>query len=440
MTINKSDKQQLLLEYLISSPDTFTLCKSIIKAVYFDPEFRKTIGFIHEYYDEYHAVPSVEQIHAETGINLTVHQVTRDKISYCSTEIEKFCKRRAFQQAVVAAPAMMGDDENYGKAYQAITDALTVSLNKNMGVNYFADPRARLEALSHEPARTPTKWNAVDNLLGGGLARTEMILFSANSGGGKSITLANLAVNLLAQKLNVLYLSFELSEPLITQRFDTMFTGVSTVVWRSHIDDMAVSLDSIAPHMGNLVVKHMPSGTNANAIRSYLKEFELKYGYIPDLLVVDYLDIMGANEHVSADNISEKDKRAAEQLRDIGFDYNMFIASASQQNRSAIVASELDQSHIAGGLTKVNTVDVYISILMSPTMRAAGEIGFKFLKTRSSDGVGKTVYLRWDQNWLRIMNPLKDEDIDEDGAIKDRIASLSDQKKGKKRLADLLSI
>ncbi|WP_197710564.1 hypothetical protein, partial [Escherichia coli] len=81
----------------------------------------------------------------------------------------------------------------------------------------------RLERRAASPTRTPTLWYQADALLSGGLARTEMILFSANSGGGKSITLANLALNFLSQpknqhtteKMDVLYISLELSEDLI---------------------------------------------------------------------------------------------------------------------------------------------------------------------------------------------------------------------------------
>ena len=90
----------------------------------------------------------------------------------------------------------------------------------------------------------------------------------------------------------------------------------------------------------------------------------------------------------------------------------MFIATASQQNRAAIDAQQLNQGHIAGGISKVNTVDVYISVVLTPTMKAAGEIGFVFLKTRNSDGAGKTVYLKWINNSLRIVNPDVSEDND----------------------------
>lgn len=417
-----NNKQQLLLEYLASSADTFAVCKSIVKSDYFSPEFRKTVDFLHTYYDKYSSLPSTQQIQAETGTKLDTHKITRDQISYCTDEIEQYCRRKAIEQAVVRASALI-DTGDYGKVEQMVRDAIAVSLNRDMGLSYFEDPLARLEAQAQTPQRTPTLWDPVDNLLNGGLARTEMILFSANSGGGKSITLANLAENFLFQGLNVLYISLELSEEMIAQRFDTMFTGVPSVNWKAKYKDIASTVANLGKELGKLTIKRMHVGTNANAIRAYLKEFELLYGYVPDLLVVDYLDIMGPNQHVSADNISEKDKQAAEQLRDILFDYNMFGATASQQNRSAIDAQELNHSHIAGGLTKVNTVDWYVSIILTPTMKAAGEIGFAFLKSRSSDAVGKTIYLQWDNNCLRIKNPKSNSDPDEDGVIEDRVAS-----------------
>jgi hypothetical protein len=183
----------------------------------------------------------------------------------------------------------------------------------------------------------------------------------------------------------------------------------------------------------------MPSATNANAIRAYLKEFELKNGFIPDMLIVDYLDKMSPNEKISADNISEKDKLSSEQLNDIGFDYNMFIATASQQNRSAIDAQELNQSHIAGGLTKVNAVDIYISIILTPSMKAGGEVGFSFLKTRSNDGVGKTVYLRWEGRTLRILNP-KSDNKEGDNSIINKIATMKQATQQKKSLLDVMDL
>lgn len=422
-------KQQLLLEYLISSPDTFALCKSIVKSDYFDPEFRKTMDFVHGYYDKYNALPNTDQISAETNIDLKVHQVTKDQISYCSTEVEQFCRREALKNAIWSAPDLINKGDE-GKVEQMVRDALGVSLNREIGLQYYKDPTNRLEERKKIPLRTPTKIKEIDRLLNGGLARTEMILFSANSGGGKSITLANLALNFVEQGLSVLYVSLELSELMIADRFDIMHSGIPINAMVAQQAELLHSISSAASINGKLTIKKMPVGTNSNAIRAYLKEFELKFGYVPDMMIVDYLDIMAPNEQVSADNISEKDKRSSEQLRDIGFDFNMFMATASQQTRGALEAEKLNQGHIAGGITKVNTVDVYISILFSDAMKAAGQIGFVFLKSRSSDAVGKTVYANWDNNYLRIKNLRAEGETD---AI---IAAVSKQKLGDQKMSE----
>lgn len=435
----KNSKQQILLEYLVSSPDTFALCNGIIVPSYFDPEYRKTVEFIKGYYENYNNTPDPDIIEAETGIDLKKREVTRDQIKYCSEEIEQFCRRKALMAAILKAPELI-DKGDEGGMEQMVKDAMAVSLSRDLGTSYFENPRERLEKNMQDAPRTTTKWTQFDELIGGGLARTELLLFSANSGGGKSVALANLALNFCSQGLNVLYLSLELSEQMIAQRFDMMLTGIPTVAWRENVGEITAALNQIAPHMGDLTIKRMSTGTNANNIRAYLKEFELKNGFVPDLLIVDYLDIAGPNGKVSGDNVFEKDKQAAEQIRDILFDYNMFGATASQQNRGAIEATELNQGHIAGGISKVNTVDIYCSVILTPSMKAAGEVGFSFLKTRSSDGVGKTIYLTWDNDSLRILNPLKNMDIDEDGVITDKVAKAKTGKKSRYTSLDDLGV
>ena len=423
--MDKSKKQQMIIEYLLSSPDTFTICKTILKSEYFNPEYRSTVKFLQEYHDKYNAIPSTDLVLAETDQEFHKRVVTKDEIEYCTTEIETFCRRKACEHAVEKASLLLNKNQP-DQIESIIKDAVSVSLNKDTGSDYFQNVRSRLERLSKEPQRISTGWKELDEMLGGGLARSELILWSANSGGGKSITLANLAINFVLQNLNVLYITLELSSDMVEQRFDSMFTGIPTVNWLPNMDKIIDEVTDIGNgDVGILTVHRMPSGTTSNAIRGFLKEFELKHGYIPDLLVVDYLDAMGANEHVSADNVFEKDKRATEQLRDILIDYKMVGATASQQNRSAIDATDLNQSHIAGGISKVNTSDWYLSIVFNNSMRAMGDIIFLFLKSRSSDAVGKQVLLKWDNARLRILDSEKQKEID---VIEEKIASKSKNK------------
>ena len=399
-------KQQLLLEYLVSSPDTFALCSSIVKADYFDPEMRNAIRFLHEYYDEYHSLPEPAQIEAETGRIVTMRDVGNDKIEYCANEVESFCKRKAIEQAVLASPPLI-EEGNYGKVEEMIRDAVTVSLNRNLGVNFFEDPEERIRALIKKEIYEPTGWKEFDDLLNGGLARKQMLLVSANSGGGKSIVMANLGLNYVMRGYKVLLISLELSEEMVDMRYIQMITGFGTGEWQRQVDETSRRIVTAGDKNqdGQLHIKRMRQGSTTNDIRAYLKEFELKYNIRPDMVIVDYVSLMKPNEFVSADNVHEKDKQTSEQLREIGEDYNAMVVTAAQQNRGAIEAVDLHQGHIAGGISKIDTTDIYVSIIMSDAMRAKGEIAFQFLKTRSSAGVGKTIYLDFNPVSLRITDP-----------------------------------
>lgn len=398
-----SKKQKLLIELLISSSDTFALCQNIVESTYFDPEYRNSVEFIKNYYDDYSTTPNILQLEAECNQVFKIHDVAPDEVKYCATEIEKFCKHGAMKKASLALPGLI-KEEKYAEAETMVKEAVLVSLTKELGLRYFETVKDRLERMLKEDPTFPTGWAGIDTALFGGISRKELLLVSANSGGGKSITLANLAFNFANTGMNVLYISLELSEDIVAQRFDTMFSGVSRRDWKDKTDTITERVQAASKGAGIIDIIQMPTGTTANQIRAYLKEFYLHYNMSPDLLILDYLDNMSPNEHVSADNVFEKDKRSAEQLRQIGVDYNMFVATASQLNRSAIGATDHNHSQIAGGISKINVADVYWSIIMTEEMRAMGKIVFILQKTRNSDGLGTQVHLKWDGKYLRIID------------------------------------
>lgn len=405
-----SEKQKLLIEYLLSSSDTFALCQSIVQSDYFDPEYRNAVSFIQQYYDQYHTTPSTEQVHAETHVDLNYKTISPDEVQYTADEIEKFCRRKAIEQAVMRSPDLIKKGD-YATVEKDVREAIMISLNRDLGLRYFESVDERLERMLNTNSTEPTGWSEVDQLLYGGLSRKELLLVSANSGGGKSITLANLAYNYIARGLNVLYLSLELSEDVIGQRFDTMFTGISRREWSQHVSEISTRVKNTGQKCGTLDIKQLPAGSCANDFRAYLKEYHLHYNMMPDLLIVDYLDEMGPNVRMRTEDVWTKDKYCTSELRQLAVDYNMFAATASQLNRDAVKASQHDHSHIAGGISKINVVDVYWSIMMTPEMMASGEVAFHFQKTRNSVGAGNTVWLKWDPKHLRITNRQSDDHI-----------------------------
>jgi hypothetical protein len=154
----------------------------------------------------------------------------------------------------------------------------------------------------------------------------------------------------------------------------------------------------------------MPSGKNCNDIRAYLKEYQVKTGVKPDVLLIDYLDLMmPLSVKVSPSDLFVKDKYVSEEIRNLAMETQCITVTASQLNRSAVEEIEFDHSHISGGLSKIMTADNVIGIFTSRAMKERGRYQIQFMKTRSSSGVGQKVDLEFNLDTLRITD-LGDED------------------------------
>lgn len=402
------EKQKMLVQYLLSDPDLYATCHGIVKSSFFDPSLKRIVHFTQEYFEKYKAIPSLEIVKAETGFGLNKQTLTKAETKYASDEVEKFCKNKAIEAAILGAPKLLQDGD-FGKIEATLKAAIGVSLNRDLGTNYFLNPEARLNKLLDSTRLISTGWADVDEVLGGGVGRQELLLFGANSGVGKSILMLNLAVNLVKQGLNGIYFTLELSEEVVSKRADSMFTGVSQTDIFRNIHKIANDLNVSKENCGHFFVKRFPeSSTNANHLRAYIKEYESVHGHLPDFIVIDYLDLMTTNHKIAQDNLFIKDKYVAEECRALGHDFDCLVISASQLGRGALEAEHVHQGHIQGGISKVNTCDNFIAIIQTELMRAAGEYWLEYAKTRNSAGVGKKTLLRWDSQALRVSDNTND--------------------------------
>jgi hypothetical protein len=154
----------------------------------------------------------------------------------------------------------------------------------------------------------------------------------------------------------------------------------------------------------------MSSGKNANDLRSYLKEYEIKTGSKLDVILVDYLDLMmPISRKVSPSDLFVKDKFVSEELRNLSMELNVIFVTASQLNRGAVEEIEFDHSHISGGLSKIQTADNVFGIFTSRAMRERGRYQIQLMKTRSSSGVGQKIDLEFDIDSLRIRDLAEDD-------------------------------
>jgi archaellum biogenesis ATPase FlaH len=431
------DMQKLYVEFLLSDPELYARCQAIVDAEYFDRKFRKSVKFIQEHVSGYSALPTPEQIEAQTGIKfILVKNVDKRHQDWFLDDFEQFCKHKALANAILSSTDLL-EENLFGAVEKLIKDAVQVSLAKNLGTDYYVDPADRLRNLKTLNGGTSTGWETIDTKLFGGFNKGELNIFAGGSGAGKSIFLQNLALNWSLMKLNVVYISLELSEQLTAMRMDAMNTGYSTKELYRNLDDVDLRIKMQRKKAGAIQIAQLVSGCTVNDIRAYLKEYTIQTGIRPDCILIDYLDLMmPAQKKVPPSDLFIKDKFVSEELRNLSVELDILFATASQLNRGAVDEIEFDHSHIAGGLSKIQTADNVIGIFSSRAMRERGRIQIQFMKTRSSSGVGQKVDLEFDGSTLRISDLPEGE---EESPVEDIYAKLkkkSTLSKVKSGLAD----
>ena len=398
--------QRLFLEMMLQDAQSYVRVQNIYNPENFDRSLREVAKFIKAHTDDHKVMPTHEQVKAVTGVELKhVPDLTEDHYSWFMQEFEGFTKRNELERAILKAADMLEKGE-FDPVEKLIKDAVQISLTKDLGTEYFEDPRARLMAIKSNNGQVSTGWPTLDKRLFGGMNRGELNIFAGGSGSGKSLFMQNISINWVTQGLNGVYLSLELSEGLCAMRMDSMVANVSTKEVFKELDTVEMKIKMTGKKSGSLRIKYMPAQSNVNQIRSYLKELQIQTGKKLDFIMVDYLDlVMPVSAKVSPNDLFVKDKYVSEELRNLAKELNILMITASQLNRGAVEEIEFDHSHIAGGLSKINTADNVFGIFTSRAMRERGRYQLQLMKTRSSSGVGMKVDLEYDLETLRITDP-----------------------------------
>ena len=395
--------QKLFLEMMLEDASSYVRVQNIYNPENFDRSLRKAAEFIKEHSDKYKTLPDRTQIAAACGVTLqSVPELNEGHFEWFMQEFESFTKRQELERAILKAADLLEKGE-YDPVEKLIKDAVQISLTKDMGTDYFADPAARINKYFNSGGQVSTGWPQLDRLLYGGFSRGELNIFAGGSGSGKSLVMMNIALSWLQAGLSGVYVTLELSEELTSLRTDAMLTSMSTKDIRKDIDTTELKVKMVGKKSGQYRVKGLPAQSNINDIRSYLKEVQLQTGIRVDFVMVDYLDLlMPVSVKVNPNDQFIKDKYVAEELRNLAKELNVLLVTASQLNRSAVEEIEFDHSHIAGGISKINTADNVFGIFTSRAMKERGKYQIQCMKSRSSTGVGQKIDLEYNIETMRI--------------------------------------
>jgi len=417
--------QKLFLEMMLQDAQSYVRVQNIYNPENFHASLRSTAEFIASHSTEYKTLPTYEQIKALTGVELRpIPEAGDGHQEWFMKEFEGFSRKEELSRAILKAADLL-EEGDYDPVEKLIKDAVQISLTKDLGTDYFADPHARIDKYFNSGGQVSTGWPTMDKILYGGFSRGELNIFAGGSGSGKSLVMMNIALSWLQAGLSGVYISLELSEELVALRTDAMLTSMGTKDIRKDIDTTELKVKMVGKKSGKYRIKALPAQSNVNDIRSFIKEYQIQTGNKVDFIMCDYLDlVMPVSVKVNPNDQFIKDKYVAEELRNLSQELGVLFVTASQLNRSAVEEIEFDHSHIAGGISKINTADNVFGIFTSRAMKERGRYQIQCMKSRSSTGVGQKIDLEYNIETMRITDP-GEEGQESNGGYKPATSILS---------------
>lgn len=403
------------------------LMKSIIKdysflpsiAEKFDPQifteksYEEVCRFYKQFYKEKHRVPTTQDIRllANEGsivehiknVWMTLKNVNLDEIpkEELYAYYENYMKKRL---ALITFKNIFSnydpnEDLDADMLVDKFTNVASLKLVQDDAFDIYNDVERFVEEIKRDDKRIALGFTEIDKLIGGGLPcrGKNLSVVSAPTNMGKSIFLANVAVNAAKQGKNVLVITLEMSEIVYAQRIYADMYNLPI----NNIPNLTLELEKLVKEKqyGNMKIKEFPpSSLTVRALDGYIEQLE-RQGNKFDLICIDYLTLMLAP---NADNSNEAGKSVAREMRALTYKYKCPIFTAAQMNREGM-SNTPDMKYFAESIAICAEADFIVSLYRQEEDLAMGIMRAAILKSRLGPK-GMTIPLRFNIENLRFEN------------------------------------
>lgn len=434
--------EEIILSHLTHSEKyTRKVLPHLTSEHFSEPEEKLVFGMIKDYVENYNTIPTHEVLYIELenkdGISQDQFEKCKNLIGsfkpdentetpWLVDQTEKFIQDRSIQNAIRRSIGILDSDTELTKEAipKLLQDALSVSFSTDIGHDFIEDAGDRFDSYHTKEKRVRFNLDYFNRITGGGLPAKTLNCIMASTGVGKSLAMCSMgAANLMDQE-NVLYITLEMAEERIAQRIDanlldTPLAELANLSRQEYEKKIAEVKKSVK---GKLIIKEYPTATaGASHFRTLLDELRIKKGFIPDIIYIDYINLCvssrikmgaGANSYAYI-------KAIAEEIRGLAVEYNVPIVTATQANRGAMNASDMDLTNTSDSIGLPMTVDFMVSLISTDELEELGQILVKQLKNRYGDpGYFRRFTVGVDKSKMKLFD-VENEDDTEDSPVMD---------------------
>lgn len=148
-----------------------------------------------------------------------------------------------------------------------------------------------------------------------------------------------------------------------------------------------------------------PNSTiNVKGIAAKLDQYEIEYGWVPDVVIIDYADILDAPAGTQRLDERQQINKTWKQLRSLSQERHILVITATQANRESYTKTTLDRRNISEDKRKLAHVNGVIGINSTSDEKDKGIIRFNIIAERDREySAGRVVYAA---SCLALANPV----------------------------------
>ena len=403
-TVISQRTQDSFVYLLISDSKFLQMARKGINPSYFSSQITEDIvNLCYRYYDQFRQAPETHLLDelvrflkskSEDEKNLYIDYLKRvEKLeihnrAYVVRRVSEFIKAREFESSAIEFVKLV-EEGKFKEGERLMLKALRMGLpEETIGLKYFARslPGYYGSATKIQEIMVPTGFSIIDERIRG-LRRSQLVCILGPFKGGKSWMCNHIAKEALMKGLRVLHISHEMTEDEVEMRYDMMLGGLTsgasreevtfedinergfvTRTWSEQVEtvfspnDVKTIRKKMKKFGGELIIRKYPMGTcTMEEIDRYLDFLETYEGFLPDILINDYVEVMEmplSKSFATRDRINQAyidSKRIADQR-------NILVITVSQAVRGALNKTRLTLQDFAEDIRKAGNVDIAFGI------------------------------------------------------------------------------
>jgi replicative DNA helicase len=399
-------QEQLILSNLLFNEEfTRKVLPHLVEEYFTDPYQKQVFQLAEAYFFKYNLLPTKEVLLMELAKKDSIKE---DAFSECEElinsfepskdasnqwlidEAEGFCKKKSLFNAIMSSIKIIDgrDKEQSETAIPAmLTKALGVGFDTKIGHDYFEDAEQRYDYYHKKENRIPLGLHYMDEITGGGIPRKTLNCILGGINVGKTLIMCDFAARYLKQGKNVLYVTMEIAEERIAERIDQNLMSIDNEdLMMSSRDNFLKKIKAVKEStVGRLEIKEYPTATATAAnFRYLLEELRAKKNFVPDVIFVDYVNIVASARFKNGSNVNSYTyvKAVAEELRGLMVEYDVVGWTGTQLTREGLSSSDLEMDDVSESIGLPATLDFFIAAISNEDLEKKNHYLMKQLKNR----------------------------------------------------------